>query len=133
MQYDDIALPNERSFGADFMEVFLIMGTPKVVVGRLIDNRLIFKPVAISKTTDWLKWLDSDELVEFTADLLKLVEQIAKGRKKPAEIALFLSEWRETALLNQEADVLRDITEAEEELNAGGGKDWSLLKKEIGL
>ncbi len=86
--------------------------------------RLIFKPVAISKTTDWLKWLDSDELVEFTADLLKLVEQIAKGRKDSTKLALFLSEWRETALLNQETDVLRDITEAEEELNAGGGKDW---------
>ena len=109
------------------------MGTPKVVVGRLIDGNLIFKPVTISKTADWLKWLDSDELVEFTADLLKLVERIAKGRKNSTELALFLSEWRETALLNQETDVLRDIKEAEEELNAGGGKDWSLLKKEIGL
>ncbi|MBC8235250.1 hypothetical protein H8E77_37370 [bacterium] len=109
------------------------MGTPKVVVGRLIDDSLIFKPVAISKTADWLKWLESNELVEFTADLLKLVEQIAKGRKSSTELALFLSKWRETALLNQETDVLRDIVEAEEELNIGGGKDWSLLKKEVGL
>ena len=93
------------------------MRTPKVVVGRLIDGSLIFKPITISKTADWLKWLEPDELVEFTADLLKLVEQIAKGRKNSAELALFLSEWRETALLNQETDVLRDITEAEEELN----------------
>ncbi|MBM3235805.1 hypothetical protein FJZ31_05855 [Candidatus Poribacteria bacterium] len=109
------------------------MGTPKVVIGRLLDDRLIFKPVAISKTAYWLKWLDSDELVEFTADLLKLVEQIAKGRKNSTELALFLSEWRETALLNQETDVLRDIMEAEEELNSGRGKDWTLLKKEVGL
>jgi hypothetical protein len=109
------------------------MGSPEVVVGRLFDGRLIFKPVAISKAADWLKWLDSDELVEFTADLLKLVEQISKGRKSSEDVALFLSEWRETALLNQEADVLKDIAEAEEELNAGEGKSWNIIKRDIGL
>jgi hypothetical protein len=46
------------------------METPKVVVGRLFDNRLVFKPISISKTTDWLKWLDPEELEEFTVALL---------------------------------------------------------------
>jgi hypothetical protein len=31
-------------------------------------------------------------------------------------------------MLNQEPDVLRDIAEAEAELDAGGGKEWSLIK-----
>lgn len=109
------------------------METPKVVVGRLFEDRLTFRPVTIAGTADWLKWLDPDELVEFTADLLKLVGQIAKEEKESTELSIFLSEWRETALINQEPDVLRDIAEAEEELDAGGGKDWSVLKKEIGL
>ncbi len=109
------------------------MGTPKVVVGHLSEDKFTFRPVAISKAVDWLRLLDSDELAEFTADLLKLVDQVAKGKKDSDEITRFLSEWRETALLSQETDVLDDIAEAKKELDAGGGKDWSLIKKEIGL
>lgn len=109
------------------------MGTPKVLVGRLLDNQMVMKPIKGLRTADWLKWLDADELVEFITELLFLTAQIAKGRKKPAEVALFLSEWRETALLNQEPDILEDIAEADKELNAGGGKNWTLIKQEIGL
>jgi hypothetical protein len=94
------------------------MGSPKVIIGRLINDKITFKPVLISKETEWVKWLDSEELVEFTTQLLKLVERIAKGRKTANDLELFLSEWRETALINQENDVLNDIIEAESELNA---------------
>ena len=41
--------------------------------------------------------------------------------------------WRETALINSEPDVLADIAEAEQELDAGGGKPWEQIKREIGL
>lgn len=44
---------------------------------------------------------------------------MAKGKKDSFELAVFLSEWRETALLNQETDVLKDIAKAKEELNTG--------------
>ena len=109
------------------------MGNPKVVVGRLLDNRLLFSPIRVSKATDWLKWLDFDELAEFTTDLLSLVAQIAGGKKDVTLLTRFLDEWRETALLSQETDVLLDITEAEKELNSGDGKEWTLIKNEIGL
>ena len=109
------------------------MGTPKVVIGRLIEDQLLVKSIAISKTVDWLKWLDADELVEFLSELLRLVTQISQGKKGAEALSLFLSEWRETAWLNREPEVLADMMTAEKELDAGGGKDWSLLKTEIGI
>lgn len=108
------------------------MANPRVVVGQLLDNGLFFKPIRISKATDWLKWLDSDELAEFTADLLSLVAQVADGKKDAILLNRFLDEWRETVLLSQENDALLDIVEAEKELDSGGGKEWAIIKEEIG-
>lgn len=55
-------------------------------------------------------------------------------KKKDADtFTIFLSEWLETALINTELDVLADIAEAEQELDAGGGKPWAQIKQEIGL
>ncbi|MDQ1328594.1 MAG: hypothetical protein QG641_1879 [Candidatus Poribacteria bacterium] len=109
------------------------MESPKVVIGRLINDRLTFRPVTISKNAQWIKWLDSEELMEFATDLLKLVDQITKSKKSVSDLDLFLSEWQETALINREEGVLDDIREAELELNSGGGKEWSAIKKEIGF
>ena len=109
------------------------MRKPKIVVGHLMSNQLSVKSVATSKHMDWLIGLDSEELVEFFAELLKLVAQISQRKKKADALSIFLSEWRETALLNQELDVLEDIIAAEKELDAGGGKDWAQIKTEIGI
>ena len=105
----------------------------KLVIGHLMNDQLSVKSVPTSKSLGWLKQLDPKELVEFFAELLKLVTQISEGKKDAETLSIFLSEWRETALLNSEPEVLEDILEAERELSAGGGKAWSLLKKEIGL
>jgi hypothetical protein len=94
------------------------MESPKVVIGRFMDNEITFKPITISKETEWLKWLDSEELAEFTKQLLKLVSKITKGKKTADDLELFISEWRETALIHQEKDILEDIAEAELELSA---------------
>lgn len=109
------------------------MKKPKLVVGHLINDQLLVKSVATSKSFDWLKGLETEELVEFFAQLLMLVTQISKKKKDAAVLSAFLAEWRETALLNLEPEVLKDIAEAERELDAGGGKAWSLIKEEIGL
>ncbi len=109
------------------------MKNPKLVVGHLIGDQLLFKSIATSKSLDWLKWLDTDDLVEFLAELFRLVTLISQGKKEAEKLSLFLSEWRETALLNQESDVLEDIMAAEKELDAGGGKAWSRIKTEIGI
>ena len=71
------------------------MGNPKVVVGRLMGDGLLVKSIATSKNMNWLKWLDAEELVEFFAELLKLVTQISQGKKGADALPLFLSEWRE--------------------------------------
>jgi hypothetical protein len=107
--------------------------SPKVVIGRLIDNEITFKPMTISKETEWLKWLAPEELAEFTKQLLKLVSKITKGKKTVDDLELFISEWHETALIYKEKGILEDITEAELELSAGGGKDWNAVKEEIGI
>ena len=105
----------------------------KLVIGHLMNDQLSVKSVPTSKSLGWLKQLAPEELVEFFSELLKLVTQISDGKKDAETLSIFLSEWRETALLNSEPEVLEDILEAERELTAGGGKAWSLLKKELGL
>ena len=109
------------------------MKKPKLVVGHLMNDQLLVKSVATSKSFDWLKWLEPEELVEFFTKLLKLVTQISEKKKDAAVLSTFLAEWRETALLNLEPEVLKDIAEAEQELDAGRGKAWSSIKEEIGL
>ena len=109
------------------------MKKPKLVVGHLMNDQLLVKSVTTSKHYDWHKWLEPEELVEFFEELLKLVTQISEGKKDAETLEVFLADWRETALINSEPDVLADIAEAERELNAGGGKPWPQIKKEIGL
>ncbi len=109
------------------------MKSTKLVVGHLINDELLVKSIPTSKHLDWLKWLEAEELVEFFAELLKLITRISEGKKDVGTLTMFLSGWRETALINSEPDVLADIAEAEQELDAGGGKPWSQIKEEIGL
>lgn len=109
------------------------MKNPKLVVGHLMNDQLLVKSVRTSKSFDWIKWLEAEELVEFFTELFKLLTHISEGKKDADTLSIFLSEWRETALINSEPDVLADIAEAERELDAGGGIPWTQVKKEIGL
>ena len=109
------------------------MKKSKLVVGHLMNDELLVKSVTTLKTFDWLKWLEAEKLVEFFAELLDMVTHISEGKKDAETLSIFLSEWRETALINSEPDVLADIAEAEQELDAGGGKPWTQVKQEIGL
>ena len=109
------------------------MKKSKLVVGHLMNDELFVKSIPASKHLDWVKWLEPDELVEFFAELFKLITRISEGKKDADTLTIFLSSWRETALINSEPDVLADIAEAERELDAGGGKPWAQIKKEIGL
>ena len=61
-------------------------------------------------------WLETEELVEFFAELFKLLTRISEGKKDAETLSIFLSEWRETALINSEPEVLADIVEAQKEL-----------------
>ena len=108
------------------------MKETKLVVGHLTDDELLVKSFATSKSFDWVKWLDAEELVEFFTELFELLTHISDGKKDAEILTIFLSEWRETALINSEPDVLADIAEAQQELAAGGGRPWEEMKKEIG-
>jgi len=109
------------------------MKKPKLVVGHLTNDQLLVQSVATSKSFDWVKWLETEELVEFFAELFKLLTRISEGKIDVETLSIFLSEWRETALINTEPDVIADIIEAQQELAAGGGIPWTQVKKEIGL
>ena len=109
------------------------MKKPELVIGHQINGRLIVKYISTTKNLEWLEWLDTKEVVEFFEELLKLLTYISEGRQEAETLSIFLADWRETALINSEPDVLADIAEAERELDAGGGKPWSQIKKEIGL
>lgn len=109
------------------------MKKPKLVVGHLMNDQLLVKSVRTSKPFDWVMWLEAEELVEFFTELFRLLTHISDGKKDAETLSIFLSEWRETALINSEPDVLADMAEAEEELAAGGGRPWEQIKKDIGL
>lgn len=109
------------------------MKKPKLVVGHLTKDELLVKSITTSKHFDWIRWLEPEEFVAFFADLLKLVKRVSEGKKDVATLSIFFSEWRETALINSEPDILADIAEAEQELDAGGGESWEQIKQEIGL
>ena len=89
------------------------MKKSKLVVGHLMNDQLLVKSVRTSKSFDWIKWLESEELVEFFTELFKLLMHISDGKKDAETLSIFLSEWRETALINSEPDVLADMAEAE--------------------
>ncbi len=98
-----------------------------------MHDQLLVKSITTSKSFDWLKWLEAEELVEFFTELFKLLKHMSDGKKGTETLSIFLSEWRETALINSEPDVLTEMEEAEKELDAGGGKPWPQIKMEIGL
>ena len=101
------------------------MKKPKLVVGHLMNDQLLVKSVTTSKSFDWVKWLEAEELVAFFTELFNLLTHISDGKKDAETLSIFLSEWRETALINSEPDVLADMAEAEQELDAGGGTPWA--------
>ena len=109
------------------------MKNTKLVVGHLLKDQVSVKSVPTSKQLSWIKYLDPDELSDFFDELLKLVIKISDGKKSNDTLTDFLDEWKETALLNSEAEVKYEIAEAESELDAGGGKEWEQIKEEIGL
>ena len=41
------------------------MKKPELVIGHHINDRLVVKSIVTSKNLDWLKWLDTKEVVEF--------------------------------------------------------------------
>ena len=114
------------------------MKHPKLVVGYLMNDELFVKSVPLSKSHDWLKWLEVEELTEFFAELLKLVTQISEEKENSETLKVFLDLWREEALakennapfweslrdsleailINSERDIFADIAEAEQELDA---------------
>ena len=92
------------------------MKHPKLVVGYLMNDELFVKSVPLSKSHDWLKWLEVEELTEFFGELLKLVTQISEEKENSETLKVFLDLWREEALAKENNapfwESLRDSLEA---------------------
>ena len=92
------------------------MKHPKLVVGYLMNDELFVKSVPLSKSHDWLKWLEVEELTEFFGELLKLVTQISEEKENSETLKVFLDLWREEALAKENKapfwESLRDSLEA---------------------
>ena len=92
------------------------MKHPKLVVGYLMNDELFVKSVPLSKSHDWLKWLEVEELTEFFWELLKLVTQISEEKENSETLKVFLDLWREEALAKENNapfwESLRDSLEA---------------------
>ena len=94
----------------------LQMKHPKLVVGYLMNDELFVKSVPLSKSHDWLKWLEVEELTEFFAELLELVTQISEEKEDSETLEVFLDLWREAGLAKENEapfwESLRDSLEA---------------------
>ena len=92
------------------------MKHPKLVVGYLMNDELFVKSVPLSKSHDWLKWLEVEELTEFFAELLELVTQISEEKENSETLEVFLDLWREAGLAKENEapfwESLRDSLEA---------------------
>ena len=77
------------------------MKHPKLVVGYLMNDELFVKSVPLSKSHDWLKWLEVEELTEFFAELLELVTQISEEKEDSETLEVFLDLWREAGLAKE--------------------------------
>ncbi len=92
------------------------MKHPKLVVGYLMNDELFVKSVPLSKSHDWLKWLEVEELTEFFGELLKLVTQISEEKENSETLKVFFDLWREEALAKENNapfwESLRDSLEA---------------------
>ena len=92
------------------------MKHPKLVVGYLMNDELFVKSVPLSKSHDWLKWLEVEELTEFFAELLELVTQISEEKEDSETLEVFLDLWREAGLAKENEapfwESLRDSLEA---------------------
>ena len=110
------------------------MKHPKLVVGYLMNDELFVKSVPLSKSHDWLKWLEVEELTEFFGELLKLVTQISEEKENSETLKVFLDLWREEALAKENNapfwESLRDSLEA----TLGGENDapfWESLRDSL--
>ena len=110
------------------------MKKPKLVVGYLMNDELFVKSVPLSKSHDWLKWLEVEELTEFFGELLKLVTQISEEKENSETLKVFLDLWREEALAKENNapfwESLRDSLEA----TLGGENDapfWESLRDSL--
>ena len=110
------------------------MKKPKLVVGYLMNDELFVKSVPLSKSHDWLKWLEVEELTEFFGELLKLVTQISEEKENSETLKVFLDLWREEALAKENDapfwESLRDSLEA----TLGGENDapfWESLRDSL--
>lgn len=99
----------------------------ELVIGHHINDRLVVKSIVTSKNLDWLKWLDTKEVVEFFEELLKLLAQISEGKKDAATLSIFLADWRETALINSEKTTTVRTAKAKhrESVDVAPRKMWS--------
>jgi hypothetical protein len=105
----------------------------KLVLGSYEADNLLMETFDIPERMQWLTFLHVGELVQFVKELFETILAVNAGERTIQELSRFLDEWHETALLNHEQDVLQDLHEAEWELDSGGGKEWGVLKKELGL
>ena len=110
------------------------MKHPKLVVGYLMNDELFVKSVPLSKSHDWLKWLEVEELTEFFAELLELVTQISEEKEDSETLEVFLDLWREAGLAKENEapfwESLRDSLEA----TLGGENDapfWESLRDSL--
>ena len=110
------------------------MKHPKLVVGYLMNDELFVKSVPLSKSHDWLKSLEVEELTEFFGELLKLVTQISEEKENSETLKVFLDLWREEALAKENNapfwESLRDSLEA----TLGGENDapfWESLRDSL--
>jgi hypothetical protein len=105
----------------------------KLALGNYTADKLQVITFNVPERIAWIEFLELDELVEFVTELFEMTSSVKAGENTIQDLIQLLEEWRETALLNQESGILQDVQEAEQEISTGGGKDWDVVAKDLGV
>ena len=92
------------------------MKHPKVVVGYFIDDEMFVRAVTPPEYLEWIKWLDSDEIIEFFEGLLNLVAQISQKKERGEALTIFLGGWRAVATTREDLYISEEIDDLDEDV-----------------
>lgn len=106
----------------------------QMLVGKIsaTENDGQIKLFPLPQSFDWLIHFDADEIAEFFTELLITITNSTLNGDWSA-VATVISDWKETAMINADEELSRDIEIGMAELEAGLGVSWEEVKQELAL
>ena len=89
-------------------------------------------PNVSEKGWEWLKHFDAEEQKEFLIELLGTIREVTERGNWEIVVQL-VEEWKATANINAQPDLVQAIETAEADFAQGKGISWAALREELKL